>query len=161
MTAAPRDGAGEQPMPKIISVDDHLIEPAYMFQSRLPNKYKDLGPRVVIEPQGDIKLVRGTYVEAPGDSDKMAAWWHYEDQRFQMKEMVACPGIAPEDVSMQGVTFDDIPSACYEPKARVEDMKKNHLKILLKKSMKSDRKFLNFNLAMLKRRLLLIKHFKN
>ncbi|MBW1884936.1 MAG: amidohydrolase [Deltaproteobacteria bacterium] len=127
MTAAPRDGAGEQPMPKIISVDDHLIEPAHMFQSRLPHKYRDIGPRVVIEPQGDFKLVNGSYVEAPGDGDKMAAWWHYEDHRFQMKEMVACPGVASEDVSMQGVTFDDIRPACYEPKARVEDMKQNHV----------------------------------
>ena len=32
--------------PKIISVDDHVIEPPNVWQDRLPAKYKDVGPRV-------------------------------------------------------------------------------------------------------------------
>jgi len=115
------------PIPKIISVDDHLVEPAHMFQERLPQKYKSEGPRIVIAPQGDMKLSDGRWVETPGSGDKMAAWWHYEDHRYQIKEMIACAGMKPEEVSMQGVTYDDIRTACYEPKARVEDMKRNHV----------------------------------
>ena len=38
----------------------------------------------------------------------MAAWWHYEDHRYQIKEMIACAGMPPEEVTMQGVTYDDI-----------------------------------------------------
>ena len=30
--------------PKIISVDDHVIEPANVWQDRLPAKYSDVGP---------------------------------------------------------------------------------------------------------------------
>ena len=54
-----------------------------------------------------MKLVDGAWVETPGDSDTMAAWWHYEDHRYQIKEMIACAG-RPEEVTMQGVTYDDI-----------------------------------------------------
>ena len=95
-------------MPRIISADDHVVEPPHLWQDRLPEKYRDVGPRVVIAPQGEMQLVDGAWVETPGTGDKMAAWWHYEDHRYQVKEMIACAGMAPEDVTMQGVTFDDI-----------------------------------------------------
>ena len=62
--------------PKIISVDDHVVEPADVWQDRLPERYKEAGPRIVIEPQGDMKLVDGAWVESPGHGKKMAAWWH-------------------------------------------------------------------------------------
>lgn len=84
-------------VPKIISVDDHVVEPAHVWQSRLPAKYKDKGPRIVIAPQGDMTLVDGVWQEAPGDGGKMAAWWHYEDHRYQIKQIIACPGMKPED----------------------------------------------------------------
>jgi hypothetical protein len=118
-------------MPRLISVDDHVVEPADVWTSRLPQKYKDKGPRVVIEPQGKIKMVRGAWQEVPGDGEKMAAWWHYEDHRYQIKQLIACPGLKPEEVSSQGVTYDDIAPGCYQPKARVADMDKNHIEASL------------------------------
>ena len=33
-------------MPKIVSADDHVVEPANVWQDRLPAKYKEVGPRV-------------------------------------------------------------------------------------------------------------------
>ena len=36
----------------LISVDDHIAEPADMFDAHVPTKYKDLAPRVVLEPDG-------------------------------------------------------------------------------------------------------------
>ena len=33
-------------IPKIISVDDHVVEPPDLWVERLPAKYKDRGPRV-------------------------------------------------------------------------------------------------------------------
>src|SRR5438270_870148 len=36
----------------LISVDDHIAEPADMFDAHVPAKYKHLAPRVVIEPDG-------------------------------------------------------------------------------------------------------------
>jgi predicted TIM-barrel fold metal-dependent hydrolase len=115
------------PIPKIISVDDHLVEPAHLWQSRLPQKYKDVGPRVINAPRGDFKLVDGIYLERPGDGDEMAAWWHYEDHIYQVKQIIACPGIPPEEVHAVGITFEDMRPGCYDPKARVADMEANHV----------------------------------
>ena len=118
-------------MPKIISLDDHLIEPPHVWQSRLPAKYKDVGPRVVVAPRGDFSLDGANYVEKPGTGPEMAAWWHYEDHIFQLKQTTACPGVPPEEVQPIGVTFDDIPKGCYEPKARIADMDRNHVEASL------------------------------
>ena len=38
-------------IPKIISVDDHVVEPAHVWQDRLPAKFEDRGPKIVIAPQ--------------------------------------------------------------------------------------------------------------
>ena len=34
-------------IPRIISVDDHVVEPPDLWTSRLPAKYQDRAPRVV------------------------------------------------------------------------------------------------------------------
>ena len=34
-------------IPRIISVDDHVVEPPDLWTTRLPEKYRDRGPRVV------------------------------------------------------------------------------------------------------------------
>ncbi|NNE72554.1 MAG: amidohydrolase [Acidimicrobiales bacterium] len=117
--------------PKIISVDDHVVEPPNVWQDRLPQKYKDAGPRIVTAPQGEMALVDGAWVEQPGTGDTMASWWHYEDHVYQIKEMIACAGKDPAEVTMQGVTYDDIRPGCYEPKARLEDMDENHVEASL------------------------------
>ncbi len=36
----------EASIPKIISVDDHVVEPAHVWERWLPAKYRDRGPRV-------------------------------------------------------------------------------------------------------------------
>ena len=93
-------------IPRIISVDDHVIEPADVWTSRLPAAYVERAPRIHIAPKGEMTLVEGAWVEAPGDGDEMAAWWHFEGRRYQIKRMVACPGMPPEEVTMEGVTYD-------------------------------------------------------
>ena len=41
----------------IISVDDHVVEPPNVWMDRLPDKYKDVGPRIVRAPMGEITFV--------------------------------------------------------------------------------------------------------
>ena len=36
----------------LISVDDHIAEPADMFDGHVPDKYREFTPRVVDEPDG-------------------------------------------------------------------------------------------------------------
>ena len=118
-------------IPKIISADDHVIEPAHVWQDRMPSKHKELAPKIVIAPQGEMTLNDGVWLETPGTGDKMAAWWHFESKRYQIKQMVACPGIPPEEVTMEGVTYDDIAPGCYDPIARLADMDINHVEASL------------------------------
>ena len=118
-------------IPKIVSADDHVIEPAHVWQDRMPSKHKELAPKIVIAPQGEMTLNDGVWLETPGTGDKMAAWWHFENKRYQIKQMVACPGIPPEEVTMEGVTYDDIAPGCYDPIARLADMDINHVEASL------------------------------
>ena len=118
-------------IPRIISVDDHVIEPPDVWTSRLPAAYADRAPRIHIAPKGEMTLVEGAWVETPGDGDEMAAWWHFEGRRYQIKRMVACPGMPPEEVTMEGVTYDDIAPGCYDPVARLADMDLNHVEASL------------------------------
>ena len=94
MPSTPRTVQNE--VPRLISVDDHVVEPAHVWESRLPAKYREVGPHVVIAPRGEFKLHDGVYREEPGDGKDMAVWWHYEDHRFQLKQIIACPGLPPE-----------------------------------------------------------------
>ena len=36
-------------IPRIISVDDHVVEPPDLWSARLPAKYQDRGPRIIRE----------------------------------------------------------------------------------------------------------------
>lgn len=118
-------------IPSLISVDDHLIEPPHLWESRLPAKYRETGPRVRIAPRGEMSLDNGVWKETPGTGDEMAAWWQYEDHLYQLKQIIACPGIPPEDVKAIGVTFDDIARGCFEPKSRIADMEANSVEASL------------------------------
>jgi predicted TIM-barrel fold metal-dependent hydrolase len=138
LTSEPRSDSTPVPglddggvIPWIISVDDHVLEPPDVWTSRLPERYRDVGPRIVIEPKGDMALVDGAWVETPGTGDELAAWWHYEDHRYQIKQMIAAAGLEPEEVTMQGVTYDEMRPGCFDPKARLDDMTANHVQASL------------------------------
>ena len=45
--------------PKIISVDDHIVEPADVWTSRMPAKYKDAAPHIVRKDMPDVTFVGG------------------------------------------------------------------------------------------------------
>ena len=59
-------------IPKIISVDDHVVEPADVWQKRLPKKYLDVGPRVVRAPLGEMTFVGGNFsVRSKGEGNPL------------------------------------------------------------------------------------------
>ena len=53
-------------IPRIVSADDHVVEPPDVFTSRLPAKYRDAGPRVVREPVAEMTFRGGKYAYAMG-----------------------------------------------------------------------------------------------
>jgi predicted TIM-barrel fold metal-dependent hydrolase len=118
-------------IPRIISVDDHVVEPANLWSSRLPAKYRDVGPRVEMLPMGTPKLDGGGYIEAPGTEGKPIAWWFYEDHRYSVKRLIAAAGYDPDEIGLQGVTFDEMRPGCWQPEARIADMEMNHVEASL------------------------------
>ncbi|MGF7237961.1 MAG: amidohydrolase family protein, partial [Frankia sp.] len=85
-----------------ISVDDHLIEPARLWQERLPAAARETGPRIVRD----------------GDAE----FWVYEDRQIVTTGLNAVAGKTREEFSPEPITYEDMRPGCYEPAARVADM---------------------------------------
>jgi predicted TIM-barrel fold metal-dependent hydrolase len=118
-------------IPWIISTDDHVVEPPDLWSSRLPAKYRDVGPRIVLAPQGNPILDGGAYIEAPGTEGKDVAWWFYEDHRYSVKRLIAAAGYPADEITMDGVTYDEMRPGCWQPTARLADMTANHVQASL------------------------------
>jgi predicted TIM-barrel fold metal-dependent hydrolase len=87
----------------IISVDDHLIEPAHCFEGRLPAALQDRAPRVVTLDDG-----RET--------------WIYEENLYPQVGLNAVAGRPKAEWSMEPARFDEMRRGCYDIEARVADM---------------------------------------
>ena len=112
-------------IPKIISIDDHVIEPADVWQSRLPAKYRDVGPRVIQE-RGKMQFVGGVFSYEPSDEGELCDWWLYEDKRVPQTRLSAAAGFSREEVKVTGITYEEMRDGCYDPVARLSDMDMNH-----------------------------------
>jgi predicted TIM-barrel fold metal-dependent hydrolase len=85
-----------------VSVDDHLIEPARVWQERLPARWRDTGPRIVREEGSEF--------------------WVYEDRQIVTTGLNAVAGKQREEFTPEPITYEDMRPGCYEPAARVADM---------------------------------------
>jgi len=115
-------------LPKIISVDDHVLEPAHVFTDRLPAKFKDVGPRVERHPVAEMSFVGGKFSYKMGQSAEdgpLADWWCYEDNAIPQTRLSAAVGVPREEVTVTPITYEDMRPGCYDQKARLEDMDVN------------------------------------
>ena len=96
--------------PRIISVDDHVVEPPDVWTDRLPSRYREVGPRVVRAPVGEISFVGGKFsprVGNPGDGPD-ADWWFYEDLRRPLLRLDAAVGYDRDEVDLRAVTYEQM-----------------------------------------------------
>jgi predicted TIM-barrel fold metal-dependent hydrolase len=115
-------------IPRIVDLDAHVVEPPDVWSSRLPSKYRDVGPRIVMAPAGEIKLLEGVYKEAPGvDGPSDVAWWFYEEQMASIKRPIAAAGFPADEITMTGVNYEQMRPGCWQPAARLDDMDLNHI----------------------------------
>jgi predicted TIM-barrel fold metal-dependent hydrolase len=112
-------------IPPIISADDHLIEPPDVWQTRLPRRFREVGPRVEMLPTGTVTIHDGRYTEAPGTSGKLVPWWRYEDSFYSIKKYVASAGLEADAMDMGPITFDEMRPGCWRAKDRIKDMDVN------------------------------------
>ena len=112
-------------LPKIISVDDHITEPATVWSDRLPSKYADVGPRVRRLPVKQMTFIGGTFTAIPGEKGEegpLADWWFYEDLRRPLTRLDTAVGFSRDEVILAGITYDEMRQGSYKLKERLEDM---------------------------------------
>jgi predicted TIM-barrel fold metal-dependent hydrolase len=124
-------------LPKIISVDDHVVEPPHVWQTWLPEKWRERGPRVERKKWGPFVHKPGARYENREDPDGLwgDAWYLdgkliYVQKRFVAIPLDATPGgdlskFDPTKMVMTAVTYDEMRPGCYERDARVKDMELN------------------------------------
>jgi predicted TIM-barrel fold metal-dependent hydrolase len=116
----------EPTMPRIISVDDHVVEPAHIWESRLPARYRERAPRVVRDWVGVGNIAGGRFNFEIGAADGVPGdIWVFEDLKVPMTRVLAAVGFEREDMSIAPITFEEMRPGCYEPAARIADMKMN------------------------------------
>lgn len=110
-------------LPKIISVDDHVVEPAHLWQTWLPRKHREHGPHVERHGLGGLKMVGPAIYEYElTDDGPPCDIWFYEGQMYPHKRHVAAVGFDRDDMSLSPITYDEMRDGCYDPKARLDDM---------------------------------------
>jgi predicted TIM-barrel fold metal-dependent hydrolase len=90
----------------VISVDDHVVEPAHLFETYLPAALRERGPQIVENAKG-------------------AQVWSFDGQIFSQVGMNAVAGRRPETVQVEPFRFDQMRPGCYDVDARVRDMDLN------------------------------------
>jgi predicted TIM-barrel fold metal-dependent hydrolase len=91
----------------LVSIDDHMIEPPDMYDNHVPDKWRDLAPKVVRNDQGiDQWVFQG---EATSTSFGMAA----------------TVGWPPEEWGFNPGTYSELRPGCFDVHQRVRDMDAN------------------------------------
>lgn len=109
-------------LPKIISVDDHLVEPAHLFTQWLPKKYQYGAPRVerrMVSLDTDLFGFEEDENGMPSD-----VWVFGKSIYVPRRAVVVLDGVhtSAEMRDKEPVTFDEMDPACYDPKARLAAM---------------------------------------
>ncbi len=99
--ATSRRGGARQSM--IVSVDDHLVEPAHLFEGRLPAALADGAPRIEVADDG---------TEA----------WRFDGRLHPQIGLNAVVGRPTDEWSMEPANFSDMRRGCWDPQARLADM---------------------------------------
>jgi len=121
----PMTDAGALEIPRIISVDDHVVEPPDLWTSRLPKKYLDRAPRVERDT-AVFNFEGGVFSFEKGvEGGELCDWWLYDDLVYPFPKLSAAIGFPDLDVTP--TTFDEIRPGCWKQDERLADMDVNHV----------------------------------
>ena len=101
-------------LPKIISVDDHVIEPPNVWSDRLPSKYAGIGPRIERKTVSNLKFNGTTYSFDLDPDGRTADFWAYEDLLMPHRRIIAAAGFPVDEVTLTPITYDEMRPGCYE-----------------------------------------------
>jgi hypothetical protein len=91
----------------LISIDDHMIEPADMSDRHMPEKYRDQAPKFIHDP-------------ATGKG-----FWEFQGQQTGMSGLGAVASWPHEEWGMDPIGFPEMRPATYDAALRVRDMDAN------------------------------------
>jgi predicted TIM-barrel fold metal-dependent hydrolase len=92
----------------LVSVDDHVVEPPDVFEGHLPEKWRDVAPRMVRRDDGtDV--------------------WLYEGKEIVNIGLNAVAGRPPDEYGMEPTSLHEMRPGCYDIHERVRDMDANGL----------------------------------
>jgi predicted TIM-barrel fold metal-dependent hydrolase len=118
-------------LPWFISVDDHVVEPPTVWSSRLPAKYKDVGPRYERQRVGLTRYERGAFVTAEDSNGVETDVWRFEDIVKPIRRNIAAAGLDRDEMDLNPISFAEMRKGCYDPIARLQDMDRNHVEASL------------------------------
>lgn len=118
--------ASQRAIPRIISVDDHVIEPPNVWTERLPSKYSDKWPRVERRSVANLAFNGTTYTFDYDPDGKETDFWVYEDLHMPQRRIIAAAGFDVDEVTLEPITYDEMRPGCYDAGARLADMDLNH-----------------------------------
>jgi predicted TIM-barrel fold metal-dependent hydrolase len=87
----------------LISVDDHIVEPPHMFEGRLPARFADRGPKVVVDDHGN-------------------EMWQVDGQSHPNVGFNALVGRPVSEYSMEPTRFEDMRRGAWDVHERIRDM---------------------------------------
>src|ERR1700712_4404714 len=90
----------------MISVDDHLTEPAEMFQNQLSGDALKTAPTLHTRPDG-------------------TNYWEYQGIKVPSVGLNAVSGRPPEEYGMEPTSLSQLRDGCYQVDKRIEDMNVN------------------------------------
>jgi predicted TIM-barrel fold metal-dependent hydrolase len=89
----------------LASADDHIVEPANMYDQHLSAEHRTLAPRYVLDESGN------------------GSWfWEHEQKRTFNVGLNAVVGRPREEYGFEPTSLEQMRKAAYDPRARVDDM---------------------------------------
>lgn len=87
----------------LVSVDDHLVEPAHLFRDHVAPEFKDRAPHVITTSRGEERWVVDDKVLAPVGSFAVA-------------------GRVKTELHLEPANYAQVRRGTYDPRARIDDM---------------------------------------
>jgi predicted TIM-barrel fold metal-dependent hydrolase len=112
-------------LPRIISVDDHVVEPPSLWEKWLPKKYVDAGPRVE-RVRGEVRFLKRRQIFTETPDGGWADVWVFDGLAMPLVGGFASAGTDRREQDNAPLLYDEMSPAAYDQKARLEAMDLNH-----------------------------------
>ena len=87
----------------LVSVDDHIIEPANVFENHMPAKFADRAPKLVYDPERNLQL------------------WQWEGGVTATPFICAVVTLPPMEWGYDPTTLAEMRPGCWDVNQRVRD----------------------------------------